>query len=127
MSRYDMILAYLPALEDHAADFAYYGKPKNDAYEEYAAVNEEGEPLVIADECTEFCETCAFILRDDVKPEEVFARKKADVPVEEMDEELCEAVLLDLIDSLAENDRFLDALQDGTVVKLVKKLQEYNA
>lgn len=124
--KYDMILAYLPSLKDHGRDFAYYGSPKSEAYEEYAAQNEAGEPLVIANECTEFCETCAFILRDDVNPEEFLNEENRKTPVDEMDEVLCEAVLLDLIDSLSENDRFLDALQDRTVVKLVERLDAFN-
>ena len=72
------------------------------------------------------CETCAFILRDDVNPEEFLNEENRKTPVDEMDEVLCEAVLLDLIDSLSENDRFLDALQDGTVVKLVERLDAFN-
>jgi hypothetical protein len=125
--KYDMILAYLPALKDHGRDFAYYGAPKDDTYEEYAAEDEEGNQLVIAGECEEFCETCAFILRDEVDPEEVLSRRPVEgMKIEDMDEELTAAYLLDLIDSLAENDRFLDALQDGTVVRLVEKLGAFN-
>lgn len=124
--KYDMILAYLPSLKEHGLDFAYYGQPKDEAYEVYAAENEAGEPLVISNECTEFCETCAFILRDDVDPEEITAEQPQEVPVEEMDERQTEAVLLDLIDSLSENDRFLDALKDGTVIRLVERLEAFN-
>lgn len=128
---YSMILAYLPALQDHAADFAYYGEPKDDTYTEYAAENEAGEPLVMSAECEEFCETCAYLLKDIVNWEEVYQENhvglddvlKADPS--KMDEKLVQASLMELVDSLSENDRFLDALQTGLITGLVKRLEAF--
>lgn len=128
MTNYEEILAYLPALQDHASKFCYYGGPADDSYEEYDAVNEEGKSLVMSLECNEMNETIAADLQGIDYPS-VLA--KASVDLETLNEDTLKgadldtvcAILLAYIDSLSEGDVMIDALASGMFTKVMEHLQ----
>lgn len=132
MKYYEEITAYIPSLEDHATRFCYYGQPMEDGDTEYAVEDEHGNPLVMSAECTEFCETIGGDLAEDTDWQKVFEKRniKAEevfsIEPETADEELTRAVLLELADSLSENDQFIEALQNGFLLKMLKRLQKIN-
>ncbi len=126
-NKYDEILKHIPSLEDHGHQYMYYGVPYSE--ECYVYDDElEGEHLIVSYECDNLCRAIADkfeyecewldVLRNNqIKLEKIF-----DVDVEAQDFDVIASLLLYLIVSVTYEDKFIDALNNGYLIRLIKRL-----
>jgi hypothetical protein len=129
-NEYADILRHIPLLEDHGHLYMYYGVPYCDECDVYDDTDENGDNLILSYECDELCETIAEkfegeygwldILHDNhIMLEEVF-----DVDVEKQDFEITASLLLYMVASIPLEDKFIDALNNGYLIRLLKRLEQ---
>jgi hypothetical protein len=126
--KYRDITKHLDSLEDHGHLYMYYGVPHSEECLEYGDYNADGK-LILSYECDDLCWAIAEefedkfewldILRDNkIKLEEVF-----DLDVETLGFDVTASLLLYLVASLILEDKFIDALGNGYLIRLIKRLQ----
>jgi len=129
--RYEEITKHIPGLEDHGSLYMYYGVPHSEDCLVYSDENEDGH-LIMSDECDELCIAIAEEFQYKFKWYDVFDDNKItletifDVDVEVQDFDVITAILLYLVDSLMLEDRFIDALNNGFLLRVLKRLEYWS-
>ena len=127
-SKYSGIVKHIPSLEDHGHLYMYYGIPYSEECYVYGD-EEEGNNLIVSYECDDLCRAIAdkfqyeykwlnVLHKNQIKLEKVF-----DVDVDTQDFDVIASLLLYLVDSLILEDKFIDALNNGYLIRLVKRLE----
>ncbi|MBK5263360.1 MAG: hypothetical protein JJE17_12460 [Peptostreptococcaceae bacterium] len=127
-SKYSEIIKHIPSLEDHGYLYMYYGIPYSEKCYVYGD-DDEGNNLIVSYECDDLCRIIADefqydyewldILHDNqIKLEKIF-----DVDVETQDFKIIVSLLLYLVESITFEDKFIDALNNGYLIQLVKRLE----
>ncbi|MGE4273722.1 MAG: hypothetical protein AB7E31_12760 [Desulfitobacterium sp.] len=126
-SKYSGIVKHIPSLENHGHLYMYYGIPYSEECYVYGD-EEECNNLIVSYECDDLCRAIAdkfqyeykwldVLHKNQIKLEKVF-----DVDVETQDFDVIASLLLYLVDSLVLEDKFIDALNNGYLIRLVKRL-----
>ena len=127
---YKEIIKHLPSLEDHGHLYMYYGIPYSE--ECYIYGDEEDNNLIVSYECDDLCEHIAEAFQDDYKWHDVLQSNRIkleeifDVEVETQDIHVIASLLLYLVVSITFEDKFIDALKNGYLVRLLKRLAYWN-
>ncbi len=127
-NKYNEIVKHIPSLEDHGHLYMYYGTPYSKECYVYGD-DEEEDNLIVSYECDDLCRTIADKFQYDyewldildnnkIKLEEIF-----DVDVEAQDFEVIVSLLLYLVESITLEDKFIDALNNGYLIRLIKRLE----
>jgi hypothetical protein len=127
-SKYSKIVKHIPSLEDHGHLYMYYGIPYCEECDVYGD-DEEGENLIVSYECDDLCRAIAdefqydyewldILHNNQIKLEKVF-----DVDVETQDFDVIASLLLYLVVSITFEDKFIDALNNGYLIRLIKRLE----
>jgi hypothetical protein len=127
-SKYSKIVKHIPSLEDHGHLYMYYGIPYSEECDVYGD-DEEGENLIVSYECDDLCRAIAdefqydyewldILHNNQIKLEKVF-----DVDVETQDFDVIASLLLYLVVSITFEDKFIDALNNGYLIRLIKRLE----
>jgi hypothetical protein len=106
----------------------YYGIPYSEECDVYGD-DEEGENLIVSYECDDLCRAIAdefqydyewldILHNNQIKLEKVF-----DVDVETQDFDVIASLLLYLVVSITFEDKFIDALNNGYLIRLIKRLE----
>ncbi len=126
MGKYKRVTKYIQSIEDHGHLFMYYGTP----YSEECSVYEDekdGQKLIVSHECYDLCTFIAdefekdhewLDIKDQLKLEDVF-----DVDPETQNLDIIISLLLYLVWSISFEDKFIDALNNGYLVRLLKRLE----
>ena len=126
-NKYSEIVKHIPALEDHGHLYMYYGFPHSEecyVYGEY----EEGKKLIVSYECDDLCRTLAdefqydYEWLDILQNKQIKLEKIFDVDVEKQDFDVIASLLLYLVESITFEDKFIDALNNGYLIRLIKRL-----
>lgn len=129
-SEYTEILRHIPILEDHGPLYMYYGAPYCDECDIYGDTNENGDNLILSYECHELCEAIAGKFEDDVNWLDIFDDNNIeleeifDVDVEKKDFEIISSILLYMVASIPLEDKFIDALNNGYLIRLLERLEQ---
>lgn len=127
-SKYSEIVKHIPSLEDHGHLYMYYGFPHSKECYVYGG-DEEEENLIVSYECDDLCRVIAdkfqydyewldILHKNKIRLEEVF-----DVDVETQDFAVIVSLLLYLVVSITFGDKFIDALNNGYLIRLIKRLE----
>ncbi len=128
---YSEITKHIPSLEDHARLYMYYGRPYSEECYVYGE-NEDGKNLILSSECDDLCSTIAHEFENDynwldvLENSQVKLERIYDVDVETQDLDVIASLLLYLIESITFDDEFIDALNNGYVIRLLKRLEHWN-
>ena len=126
-SKYHSMTKHIPGLDDHGRLFMYYGVPVSDEYYIYGD-EEDDDNLVVSYECDELCRAIAksfehkykwldILEEHHIRLEDIF-----DVDVETQELSIIASLLLYLDESLILVDKFIDALNNGYLSRLLKRL-----
>ena len=127
-SKYSEIVKHIPSLEDHGHLYMYYGIPYSEECYIYDD-EKEGNNLIVSYECDDLCMAIADKFQYDYKwldilhNNQIRLEKVFDVDVETQDFDVIASLLLYLVDSLILEDKFIDALNNGYLIRLVKRLE----
>lgn len=129
-SKYSKIVKHITNLEDHGHLYMYYGI----SYSEdcYVYGDEKDKNLIVSYECDDLCTSIAnefqydyewldILHNNQIKLEKIF-----DVDVEMQDTAVIISLLLYLVGSITFEDKFIDALNNGYLIRLVKRLEYLN-
>jgi hypothetical protein len=130
-SKYSEIVKHIPGLEDHGHLYMYYGIPYSKECDVYSD-DKEGNHLIVSHECDDLCRTIAdefqyepewldVLDNNQIKLEKIF-----DVDVETQDFDVIVSLLLYLVESITFEDKFIDALNNGYLIRLLKRLKYLN-
>jgi hypothetical protein len=109
----------------------YYGIPYSEECDVYDD-DEEGENLIVSYECDDLCRTIAEEFQYDYKwldilhNNQIELEKIFDVDVEKQDFDVIVSILLYLVESITFEDKFIDALNNGCLIRPVKRLEYCN-
>jgi hypothetical protein len=127
-SKYSEIVIHIPSLEDHGHLYMYYGSPYSEECDVYGD-DVEGNNLIISYECHDLCMVIADKFQDEYKWLEIFDNNQIeleeifDVDVEMQDFEVIVAILLYLVESITFEDKFIDALNNSYLIRLIRRLE----
>lgn len=127
-SEYSGIVKHIPNLEDHGHLYMYYGIPYSEEYYVYDD-EQDGNKLVVSYECYDLCSTIADAFQyeyewlDVLHENQIKLEKVFDVDVETQDFDIIACLLLYLVDSLILEDKFIDALNNRYLIRLIKRLE----
>lgn len=130
-SKYSKIVKHIPCLEDHGHLYMYYGISYSEECDVYGD-DEEGKNLIVSYECDDLCRTIADEFQNDYKwldilhNNQIELEKIFDVNVETQDFDVIVSLLLYLVESITFEDKFIDALNNGYLIRLVKRLEYWN-
>lgn len=116
---------HIPALDDLGHLFMYYGVPVSDEYYVYGD-EEDDDNLVVSHECDELCRAIAKSFEDkykwlDILEEHQIRLEDAfTVDVETQELSIIASLLLYLDEILILEDKFIDALNNGYLSRLLK-------
>ena len=127
---YREIVKHILSLDDHGHLYMYYGIPY--AEECYIYGDEEDQNLILSYECDDLCTHIADQFQDEfkwidvlddnqIKLEEIF-----EVEVETQDIHVISSLLLYLVESITFEDKFIEALNNGYLIRLIKRLAYWN-
>lgn len=127
-SKYSDIVKHIPNLENHGHLYMYYGIPYSEECYVYGEDEEDNNNLIVSYECDDLCRTIAdkfqygyewldVLDNSQISIEEIF-----DVDVETQNLEVIVSLLLYLVDSVTLEDKFIDALKNGYLIRLIKRL-----
>lgn len=128
--KYKEIVRHIPSLEDHGHLYMYYGFPYSEECSIYG--DEEDNNLIVSYECDDLCEHIAEVFQDDYKWHDVLQSNQImleeifDVEVETEDIHIIASLLLYLVVSITFEDKFIDALNNGYLIRLLKRLSYWN-
>ena len=123
-NKYEDIVRHIPLIEDHGHLYMYYGEPYNKKCHLY------DDDLVLSDECYKLClaiekeygkDDSSFL--DVLFDYDIGIENALERDIESLDFEAVEALLVILIVSMRDNDMFIDALKNGLLLKLLKRLR----
>jgi hypothetical protein len=127
-SKYSKIVKQIPSLEDHGHLYMYYGIPYSEECHVYSD-EKEGKNLIVSYECDELCRTIANVLQYDyewldiLQNNQIELEKIFDIDVETQDFDVIASLLLYLVESITFEDKFIDALNNGYLIRLIKRLE----
>ena len=127
-SKYSKIVKHIPSLEDHGHLYMYYGIPYSEECDVYGD-DEEGENLIVSYECDDLCRAIAdefqydYEWLDILHNKQIKLEKVFDVDVETQDFDVIASLLLYLVESITFEDKFIDALNNGYLIRLIKRLE----
>ncbi len=130
-NKYSEIVKYIPGLEDHSHLYMYYGFPYSEECNIYGD-DEEGKNLIVSYECADLCRTIAdefqydYEWLDILQNKQIKLEKIFDVDVEKQDLDVIACLLLYLVESITFEDKFIDALNNGYLIRLIKRLEYWN-
>jgi hypothetical protein len=110
----------------------YYGIPYSEECYKYRDYNEDGN-LIVSYECDDFCRAIAKEFENDyewldiLENNQIELEKIFDVDVEKQDFDVIVSLLLYLVDSVTYEDKFIDALNNGYLIRLLKRLKQLSA
>lgn len=128
-NKYSEIMKHIPSLEDHGHLYMYYGAPYSEECYVYGD-NEEGESLIVSYECDDLCRTIAdefqydYNWLDILEDKQIELEKIFDIDVEAQNFDVIVALLLYLVESITFEDKFIDALNNGYLIRLLKRLDQ---
>lgn len=128
-SIYSEIVKHIPSLEDHGHLYMYYGVPYS---QEYIVYGDEldGDKLILSYECDDLCTVIADEFQHEYKWLDILENNQIEiedifnVAVEEQDLEVISSLLLYLVESITFEDKFMDALNNRYLIRLIKRLKE---
>lgn len=129
-SKYSEIVKHIPSLEDHGRLYMYYGIPYSEECHVYGD-DEEGKNLIVSYECDDLCRTIAdefqydYEWLDILHNNQIELEKIFDVDVETQDFDVIASLLLYLVESITFEDKFIDALNNGYLIRLIKRLEYF--
>lgn len=129
--KYAGITGHIPSLEDHGHLYMYYGLPHSDDCYVYGD-GEDDEYLIQSYEGDDFCRKVAETFEYEYKWLDVLDEHNIelsrifDVDVESLDLDVTASLLLYLVVSITYEDIFIDAIENGYLLRLVKRLQHWN-
>jgi hypothetical protein len=127
-SKYSKIVKHIPSLEDHGHLYMYYGIPYSEECDVYGD-DEEGENLIVSYECDDLCRAIAdefqydYEWLDILHNKQIKLEKVFDVDLETQDFDVIASLLLYLVVSVTFEDKFIDALNNGYLIRLIKRLE----
>ena len=127
-SKYSEILKHIPDLEDHGELYMYYGTPYCPECYVYGD-DKDGKNLIVSYECDHLCRTIARTFEHDFKwldildNNGIILEKVFDVDVETQNIEIIVSLLLYMVASVTFEDKFIDALNNGYLIRLIKRLE----
>lgn len=130
-NQYSEIVKHISSLEDHGSLYMYYGFPHSEECDVYGD-NEEGENLIVSYECDDLCRAIAeefqyeYEWQDILQNRHIKLEKVFDIDVEKQDLDVIASLLLYLIVSVTYEDKFIDALNNGYLLRLIKRLKTWN-
>ncbi|MGI6424708.1 MAG: hypothetical protein ACOX2A_05655 [Tepidanaerobacteraceae bacterium] len=130
-SKYSEILKHIPSLEDHGHLYMYYGIPYSEECYVYGDDN-EGKNLIVSYECDDLCRAIADAFQYDyewldiLSNNQIELEKVFDVDVESQAFDVIASLLLYLVVSITFEDKFIDALNNGFLIRLLKRLLKLN-
>jgi len=128
-NKYKKIVKHIPTLEDHGHLYMYYGHPYSEECDVYGE-NDEGENLIVSYECDNLCRTIAAQFENDYEWLDILQDKKIklekifEVEVETQELETVASLLLYLTASITLDDTFMEALSNGYLIRLLKRLEQ---
>jgi hypothetical protein len=108
----------------------YYGTPYSDECDIYEDNNEYGY-LIVSHECDSLCRTIAdkfgydYEWLDILDEHEIVFEKIFDINIEKQDIDLVIALLLYLVESVTYEDIFIEALNNGYLIRLIQRLNQF--
>jgi hypothetical protein len=127
-SKYSEIVKHIPNLEDHGHLYMYYGFPYSEECYVYGD-DVEGNNLIVSYECDDLCITIADEFQYDYEWLEILDNNQIelesifDFNIETMGFEVIVALLLYLVESITFEDKFIDALNNRYLIRLIKRLE----
>ncbi|MBN2852916.1 MAG: hypothetical protein JXQ23_09310 [Clostridia bacterium] len=129
-NNYMEILRHIPIMEDHGHLYMYYGTPYCDECDVYEDQDAMGNKLIVSYECHELCTAIAdhfekemkwndSLYENNIRLEDVF-----DVDVEKQNFTIIVSLLLYMVASMTYEDKFIDALNNGYMIRLLKRLEK---
>ncbi|MBW8382065.1 MAG: hypothetical protein K0M69_06035 [Youngiibacter sp.] len=106
----------------------YYGIPYSEECVVYGE-DEEDNDLMLSYECEDLCNAIAekfqyeYKWHDVLRSRQISLEKAFDVDVETQDFEVIARLLLYLVVSVTFEDKFIDALNNGYLIQLLKRLE----
>lgn len=125
-NKYNEIIKHIPSLEEHGHQYMYYGEPYSE--ECYIYGDEEENNLILSYECDDLCKNIASSFQYDYKWHDVLQNnqieleKVFDLNVEKQEMDVIASLLLYLVVSITFEDKFIDALNNGYLVRVLKRL-----
>ncbi|WP_213950544.1 hypothetical protein [Tepidanaerobacter syntrophicus] len=127
-SKYGKILKHIPKLKDHGHLYMYYGDPYSEECYVYDD-EKDGKNLIVSYECDNLCKAIADEFQYDYKWLDILENNQInlenifDVDVETQDFDVIVSLLLYLDESIIFEDKFIDALNNGYLIRLLKRLK----
>jgi hypothetical protein len=106
----------------------YYGAPYSEECIVYGE-DEEDDNLILSYECDDLCNAIAekfqyeYKWLDVLKSRQISLEKAFDIDVETQDFDVIASLLLYLVVSVTFEDKFIDALNNGYLIRLLKRLE----
>jgi len=128
-NKYSEIVKHVSSLKDHGYLYLYYGNPYSDECYVYEDYNENGF-LIESYECHHLCSTIAYMFEYDYEWLDILAdndielEKIFDVDVENQNFDVIVSLLLYLVESITFGDLFIDALNNGYLIRLIERLDQ---
>lgn len=129
-SKYSEIIKHIPNLEDHGHLYLYYGDPYSEECLVYEDEDEAGNKLILSYEGDDLCWAIADEFEDEYEFLDILDENKImleeifDINVEKQNFEVTVSLLLYLVASIAYEDKFIDALNNGYLVRLLKRFKQ---
>ena len=129
-NKYSEIVKHIPSLEDHGHLYMYYGIPYSEECYVYGDTK-EGNNLIVSYECDDLCRNIAdkfddYEWLDILDNNQIEIEKIFDVDVETQSFDVIASLLLYLVESITFEDKFIDALNNGYLIRLIKRLECLN-
>lgn len=124
-NKYYEIVKHISSLEDHGHLYMYYGAP----YSEECYIYGDDDDLIVSYECHELCTNIAETFQheyewlDIMKDNQINLENIFDVDVEAQDFEVIASMLLYLVESIVLEDKFIDALNNGYLIRVLRRLE----
>ena len=129
-NNYKEIIKHIPSLEDHGHRYMYYGVPCSEECDIYG--DEEDNNLIVSYECNDLCEHIAEAFQYDYKWHDILQSNQImledvfKVEVETQNIHVIASLLLYLVVSITFEDKFINALNNGYMIRLLKRLAYWN-
>jgi hypothetical protein len=129
-NKYREIVKHIPNLKDHGHLYMYYGTPYSDECDIYEDYNEDGY-LIVSQECDSLCRAiadkfgydCEWL--DILDEHEIVFEKIFDINIEKQNIDVVIALLLYLVESVTYEDIFIEALNNGYLIRLIERLNQF--
>ena len=130
INKYSEIVKHISSLEDHGHQYMYYGIPYAEECYEYGD-EEDGKKIIVSYECDDLCRSIADEFQYDYKwidvlhNNQIDLEKIFDIDVGTQNLDVIASLLLYLVESITFEDKFIDALNNGYLVLLLKRLENW--